>query len=154
MGPEALKGYFMNLKGRLPGLFLAAFLLFGLGLFISAFTGGSEDGTIVSVKVPSLSARAQQGQIVFDANCASCHGVNGAGSGKKGPPLVHDIYNPGHHADEAFIRAARFGVRQHHWRFGDMPKQPNVSPEDARTVIRYIRELQQANGIFYQPHRM
>ncbi len=139
----------MNIKERLPGIFIAVFLLFGFGLFISGF----RDGTRVSVKVPSLSALAQQGKLVFDANCASCHGDNGSGS-EVGPPLVHDIYNPGHHGDDSFIRAVRSGVRRHHWPFGDMPKQPQVSPEDAGAIIRYVRELQQANGIFYKTHRM
>lgn len=67
---------------------------------------------------------------------------------------MHDIYNPGHHADEAFLRAARNGVQQHHWRFGDMPPQPQVSDEQLVQIVRYVRELQQANGIRFKPHRM
>ena len=59
-----------------------------------------------------------------------------------------------HHADEAFFMAAKFGVRQHHWRFGDMPAQPQVPKEDVANIARYIRELQVANGIVYREHRM
>jgi mono/diheme cytochrome c family protein len=107
----------------------------------------------VNVRVPPLSKVAARGKMAFDANCASCHGVNASGT-DKGPPLVHDFYNPGHHADGAFFLAAKLGVRQHHWRFGDMPPQPQVTQEQLATIVRYVRELQAANGITYHPHRM
>jgi mono/diheme cytochrome c family protein len=107
----------------------------------------------LGISVPTLSARAAAGQKAFDANCASCHGRFGTGS-DKGPPLMHEIYNPGHHADEAFRRAARNGVPQHHWRFGDMPPQPQVSDAQLAQIVHYVRELQEANGIRSRPHRM
>lgn len=106
-----------------------------------------------SLILPPLSAQAAQGQIAFNANCAACHGAN-AGGTDKGPPLVHDIYNPGHHADEAFYRAAAYGVRQHHWPFGNMPPQSQMTRQQMDDIVRYVRELQQANGITAQPHRM
>lgn len=108
---------------------------------------------VVDVKVPPLSAAATRGKVAFDANCASCHGVNASGT-DKGPPLVHDFYNPGHHADGAFFLAAKIGVRQHHWRFGNMPPQPQVTEEQVAAIVRYVRELQVANGITARPHRM
>lgn len=107
----------------------------------------------VSVEVPALSALAAQGKAAFDADCASCHGVNAAGT-DKGPPFVHDIYNPGHHDDGAFLLAAKLGVRQHHWPYGNMPPQPQVSEAQLAAIVRYVRELQVANGITYRPHRM
>jgi hypothetical protein len=64
-----------------------------------------------------------------------------------GPPLVHPVYRPGHHADVAFELAVRRGVRAHHWRFGDMPPQPAVPPGEVGQITRFVRELQQANGI-------
>ena len=71
------------------------------------------------------------GKIAYDSSCAACHGVSAAGT-DKGPPFVHAIYKPGHHADFAFQLAAKGGVRAHHWRFGDMKPVPGVtkrSPE-------------------------
>lgn len=109
--------------------------------------------SVVDVVVPSLSAAALTGQMAFDANCAACHGRHGAGT-DKGPPLIHDFYNPGHHSDAAFHRATREGTKQHHWRFGDMPPQPQVTPQEVDQIVRYIRELQTANGINYRSHRM
>ena len=61
---------------------------------------------------------------------------------------MHRYYEPGHHADETFRRAARFGVRAHHWRFGDMPPVDGLTDADVKAITAYVRELQQANGIF------
>ena len=102
---------------------------------------------------PRLSMRAEIGKAAYDGVCAACHGADAAGT-DQGPPFVHPIYNPGHHADEAFFRAARDGVRAHHWRFGDMPAQPDVSERTVAAIIVYIREMQRANGIVTQDHRM
>lgn len=107
----------------------------------------------LGLKMPALLTNAVAGQKAFDANCASCHGRFGTGS-DKGPPLLHDIYNPGHHPDAAFFSAARSGVTQHHWRFGNMPPLPQVSNGQITEIVRYVRELQQANGIYFKPHRM
>ncbi|VAV94083.1 Cytochrome c family protein [hydrothermal vent metagenome] len=105
------------------------------------------------IKIPKLSLTAKKGKLAFENNCISCHGENAAGT-DNGPPLVHDIYNPGHHADMAFYRAAKMGTKQHHWTFGDMPSQNQVSKNDVTRIIKYIRELQEANGIVFKEHRM
>lgn len=109
--------------------------------------------TVVDVRVPKLSSLAEKGLSAFNQNCVACHGENAAGS-DRGPPLVHDIYNPGHHADFSFQRAMKQGVRQHHWRFGNMPAQPQVSEKELASIVRFVRELQEANGITYRRHRM
>jgi mono/diheme cytochrome c family protein len=100
----------------------------------------------VDVRVPKLSPTAQAGQAIFKTNCASCHG-SAAGGTKEGPPLVHRIYEPGHHADTAFVLATKRGVAQHHWDFGSMPPQPQIGERSLQQVIAYVRELQRANGI-------
>ena len=109
--------------------------------------------TSVAVQVPELTLTAQKGQVAFDANCAKCHGPNAGGS-DQGPPLIHSLYNPGHHGDAAFYLAAKNGVRAHHWNFGNMPPQPQASNGDLAAIIAYVRELQAANGIKTQPHLM
>ncbi len=92
-------------------------------------------------------ADVQPGEAKFNANCAACHGARGVGT-SQGPPLVHKIYEPNHHADVAFQRAAANGVRAHHWEFGNMPKIESVTPEDVDQIIRYVRWLQKQAGIF------
>lgn len=126
------------------------------GVYFALSAGPSQvarqEVTQATFVVPELSAEAQEGERYFNAVCAACHGQNGLGT-EQGPPLVHDIYNPGHHADMAFVMAAQNGVRAHHWRFGNMPPQQVTRAEVAR-IVAYIRELQQANGITYRPHSM
>lgn len=103
-------------------------------------------GETVPVRLPQLSLAAEVGKQAYLQHCAECHGPKGGGSGK-GPPLVHKIYQPSHHADFAFQRAVEIGVRAHHWRFGDMPRQPQVGKDDIAGIIRFVREVQRANGI-------
>ena len=106
------------------------------------------NGVLTNVLLPeTLSQNAQIGQLAFEAKCAACHGLNAAGQDGVAPPLVHIIYEPSHHGDEAFQRAAAMGVRGHHWPFGDMPPVEGVTRGDVTMIIAYVRELQRANGI-------
>lgn len=105
-----------------------------------------EAGTQMVVHVPDLSAVAQAGRQAYNRRCAQCHGVHGGG-GPAGPPLVHPIYRPAHHADVAFELAVRRGVRAHHWSLGDMPPQADVGLDEIAAITRYVREVQAANGI-------
>ncbi len=100
-----------------------------------------------------LSAQALAGMQPYNRSCASCHGEAGIGT-KLGPPLMHKVYNPGHHADESFVRAVRNGVQQHHWQFGDMPPRPEVTDEEIALIVRFVRELQVSQGIVYEQHQM
>ena len=87
-----------------------------------------------------------QGKTLFEQNCSVCHGPAGDGTAQ-GPPLVHIIYEPNHHADAAFILAARNGVQAHHWRFGDMAPLPDVTDGMVLEIVGYIRWLQRQVGI-------
>jgi hypothetical protein len=66
----------------------------------------------------------------------------------QGPSFLHKIYEPNHHGDAAFQRAAANGVKAHHWQFGDMPKIDAVKPEDVDHITKYVRWLQKQAGIF------
>ncbi|MGB5854104.1 MAG: c-type cytochrome [Oceanisphaera sp.] len=87
-----------------------------------------------------------QGKQTYNDNCASCHGADLKGT-RQGPPFIHQVYEPSHHGDEAFYRAAANGVRAHHWRFGDMPPVSNVTRKEMADIIAYIREQQREYGI-------
>lgn len=106
------------------------------------------NSAIVDIVVPAtLSSNAQIGKGAFEAACASCHGANAVGQLEVAPPLVHMIYEPSHHGDEAFQRAVANGVRGHHWPFGNMPPVEGLTRGDVQLIVAYIRELQRANGI-------
>ena len=103
---------------------------------------------MVAVTVPaSFSTTAEKGKALFKQNCAACHGDDAAGQAGVAPPLIHKIYEPSHHGDESFQRAAALGTRAHHWTFGNMPAIEGVKRPDVEKIIAYVRELQRANGI-------
>lgn len=109
---------------------------------------GTGAGALAEVLLPeTLSQNAQVGKLAFEAKCSTCHGLNAAGLDGAAPPLVHIIYEPNHHGDESFQRAAELGVRSHHWNFGDMPAVEGMTRGDVIMIVAYIRELQRANGI-------
>lgn len=120
--------------------------------WINASDDHSEHQTVqrlsdgVEITIPTLTEVAKIGEVVFSENCSMCHGANAVGT-DQGPPLVHIIYEPGHHNDGSFYRAVAQGVRGHHWRFGNMPPIEGVGEEDVTKIIAYVRELQRANGI-------
>ena len=137
----------MQSKFILPAAVLG-FLVSGVAVVTLTSNGaGKTSDHIVGVSVPTLSAKAKAGAKVFGENCVQCHGENGAGS-EQGPPLIHKYYEPNHHGDGAFYMAAKRGVRAHHWPFGNMPPQPQISQLKMAAIVQYVREVQKHNGIF------
>lgn len=106
-----------------------------------------EGSAMVAIQMPPIDGNAAIGQRIFENACVACHGTNAVGVEGAGPPLIHVIYEPSHHADESFQRAVALGVRSHHWRFGDMPPVEGLTHGDVAMVVAYIREIQRANGI-------
>lgn len=151
-----------NRKTAFAGVAVVALAMAGLSL--SRLSGrddsgaaGSADGAmppaaasgaqLVAVNMPALEDAQRLGQTVFLAKCASCHGETAGGIDGAGPPLIHKIYEPSHHGDAAFFRAAELGVRAHHWRFGDMAPVEGISRAEVADVVAFIRAVQRANGI-------
>ena len=121
-----------------------------ISLLVAGLAACDSNATNPEAAKPSGSAtpaEVQPGEAKFAAHCAVCHGARGVGT-SQGPPLVHKIYEPNHHADMILQRAAANGVRAHHWDFGNMPKIESVTPDDVDQIIRYVRWLQRQAGIF------
>jgi len=138
---------------KLPMIIVGIFVIVGIAVVAKNAMSPAKNTAIAVVNIPDFSELAKTGELAFGKNCQACHGSNAAGS-NQGPPLVHTTYNPGHHSDAAFFLAAKRGVQSHHWRFGNMPPQPQASEDDLKAIVQYVRELQQANGIFYKKHTM
>ncbi|MEM5501334.1 cytochrome c [Ahrensia kielensis] len=102
---------------------------------------------LADVSVPQLTPAQSAGEVAFNENCAACHGQNAVGQDGVAPPLVHPIYEPSHHGDQAFVMAAQRGTRQHHWPFGDMPPVEGITDTEIQSIIVYVRALQRENGI-------
>ena len=118
-----------------------------LGGALAAFAACDSSQPKQAVGGGPLPPDLQAGEAKFNANCSGCHGPQGTGT-QQGPPLVHKISEPNHHGDAAFQRAAAFGVKAHHWEFGNMPKIDTVSTADVDQIIQYIRWQQRQAGIF------
>ncbi|MFQ5508709.1 MAG: c-type cytochrome [Leptospirillia bacterium] len=120
------------------GLLTAGLFAFGCSKSDTPPTGG---GMTKAAVAPT------DGAGLFTNHCAGCHGEGARGS-DQGPPLVHKIYEPSHHPDMAFYRAASAGVRAHHWGFGNMPPIDGVKTGEMTAIISYVRALQRDAGIY------
>lgn len=138
----------MNRRNVLLGLAALAGVGLAVGFLFLRPQADSGEAPLAIVQAPVLEGAAAEGAEIFKANCARCHGANAAGREGLGPPLIHRIYEPGHHSDDAFRFAVRMGSRAHHWPFGDMPPVENVSEQEVERIIAYVRTLQRANGIY------
>lgn len=111
-----------------------------------AACGSDGDETANGAAGTAVAADADRGQDLFASNCAVCHGPAADGS-PAGPPLVHEVYEPSHHADEAFQLAVANGVQPHHWDFGPMPPISGLDRDDVADITAWVRERQRAAGI-------
>lgn len=141
MNSKDSRRYAMNKCVVSPSSLIAGALVAGLALLAMAACDGDNG--------PPLTApdAVRSGEEIFNTNCSSCHGVGATGT-DAGPPLVHRIYEPGHHPDFSIRNAVNQGVTQHHWFFGNMPPVAGLSADDVEKVICYIREAQRDGGIF------
>lgn len=87
-----------------------------------------------------------RGEELYAASCAQCHGGDATGTAQ-GPPFIHQVYVPSHHADVSFQLAVRNGVQPHHWDFGPMPPRPELSEEQVTDIVAYVRSLQRDAGL-------
>jgi mono/diheme cytochrome c family protein len=143
----------MNRRLLIGAAVLGALVIAGWAVFIrepaQIAKAPEETGdALVEVTLPAaFSDTEQMGARAFEAKCAACHGTSAVGRDGKGPPLVHVIYEPSHHGDQAFHLAVTEGVRGHHWPFGNMPAVEGLTPSDIDVIVAYVRALQRANGI-------
>ncbi len=124
--------------------------LVGLALVFSILALGayaSQHWMYANPIEPKMSPDLNLGKMNYEAYCASCHGTTARGT-DKGPTFISRIYHPGHHGDGAFYIAPKKGARAHHWQFGDMPPVAGVNETQLKTIIEYVRAVQQANGLF------
>ncbi len=125
-------------------LAVSIFFLYGLS---EAKPNESHDKQMETTKETSTQSPFKKGDDLFHARCAGCHGVGASGS-MMGPTFLSKIYVPNHHSDASFHLAVRNGVPAHHYKFGNMPKIPNLNEAEVSEIIRYVRWLQEKEGIF------
>ena len=127
---------------HLRRLFVSAAVV---GVTVLAGCGGGEGGG-AAPEAAGSGGDIAAGEQAFSTYCIACHGQAGTGT-EQGPPLVHVVYEPSHHGDDAFRSAARNGVQPHHWEFGPMPPVAGITDDELDAVIAYLRQLQRDAGI-------
>ena len=95
-------------------------------------------------------ALVAEGNELFMANCAQCHGFDLRGT-NTGPSLLSEVYEPGHHGDGAFLVAVQTGTPQHHWDFGPMPPIEGLTAEDIEAIVAFVRDRQETEGFESYP---
>lgn len=115
-------------------------LLVALALLYGC-SGGDEPEQGSSDEVDPVAGRE-----LYAQNCAVCHGEQAQGT-SEGPPLVHELYVPSHHADESFQAAVARGVQPHHWEFGPMPPIQSLARPEVADIIAHVRQLQADAGL-------
>lgn len=116
-----------------------------VAVVIQACSSDGSDGPAAG-DTATAAGDVDRGELLFADNCAACHGPAGTGTAS-GPPLVHEVYEPGHHGDESFQIAVARGVPAHHWDFGPMPPIPDLDRQDVTDITAYVREEQREAGI-------
>lgn len=117
-----------------------------LGVALAACS--SSEGESAGIPVQNV-ALVATGDVLYQTNCAECHGSDLRGT-DKGPSHLSIVYVPGHHGDQAFVVAARAGVRAHHWDFGNMAPVEGLSDDDLTAIIAFVRENQRIEG--FEPY--
>lgn len=135
----------MFIAGGVAVIAVIAFVAMG-GSTETSDTAAGENEFNIPVQDPLLVA---EGDVLYQANCASCHGADLRGTAL-GPSHLSVVYQPGHHGDGAFALAAINGVRAHHWGFGDMAPISGLSQEDLDRIVTFVRETQRIEG--FEPY--
>jgi mono/diheme cytochrome c family protein len=117
-----------------------------LALLLLAACSPAPDTIVVDEQDPAL---IEQGEPLYQANCAECHGSDLRGT-EQGPSHLSIVYEPNHHGDGAFLAAVSRGSSSHHWDFGSMPPIPGLSQEDVAAITAYVREQQRIQG--FEPY--
>jgi mono/diheme cytochrome c family protein len=125
----------IEVKGIILGLAAALGLLgaaFGLSPLFQPGTGANKEVRAKTISVaPTVTASgdAGRGQILFDHNCAHCHGADARGD--EGP----NLYNLAK-SDARITAIIKGGIK------GEMPTfAKKFSDEDVQALIAYLRTL-------------
>jgi len=111
-------------------------LLLGVGVVAAvAIVSRLGTGGAAAPAYPTYSAeQVAQGEQYFQANCATCHGVTGAGNAREGIPAVNGSMHAWHHADSQIAGLIRQGGVM-------MPAVgPDWSDDEVTAVLAYIKE--------------
>lgn len=132
------------------------FALFGIVIMlVSAACSSAADNDNQGVIAPAVvgSESYVLGQTVYEAQCASCHGIEGEGqfpdaplepdiTGRYGAPPHDETGHTWHHDDDLLIQIIREGGMGDPVNFYTMPALESVlSDEEIEAVLAYIKTM-------------
>lgn len=97
------------------------------------------------INIPELNEIQSRGQIVFNNNCSSCHGMDGIGDTDIGPPLIHPYYRADILSDEGIIKVIKQGTPEDKWKYGHMPAQITITDVEVNEIIEFYNALRRVN---------
>lgn len=116
-----------------------------------SFNPIDENGIILPA--PPDSAVYKQGKQIYEATCASCHGINGEGqfpdaplkrdeTGRYGAPPHNDSGHTWHHDDDLILQIINEGGMGEPTQFYPMPTfAETLSTDDKIAVVSYIKTM-------------
>lgn len=135
-------------------------------LFLKVLIGIFVVGVGLSPERPAMAGMemdpAEQGQMIYSQNCASCHGLNGEGQPNwKRPDKQGELPAPPHdqtghtwrHSDDMLFKMIQDGWRDPFNKTSrlTMPAFREVlSPEEIRVVIAYLKSFWTSEQIEFQ----
>ncbi len=111
----------------LPVIIAAAIVFIGGGALLLA--GNRQPQTTATIE-----QTLQLGEVVYQTNCAACHGEQGQGHIQLDAPALDSTEHAWHHADTQIIGLIRTGGQQM------PPVGANFSNEEVTAVITYIKQ--------------
>jgi mono/diheme cytochrome c family protein len=119
------------------GLLLACAALVAV---VAVGCGGGEPAA------PSVAGDVDSGAVLYDRNCAGCHGADGTGAAD-GPGLLYEQYALPGFDDQALVSAIVQGAPEEAWEYGAMPRIRGLSDQDLADLVAFVRALQGEAGL-------
>ena len=130
---------------------IAGLVVVGLGVnALVWFAPGREQEVSTVQELPSYPVeQVMQGRELYAANCATCHGANGAGYAQAGvpAPALNGTMHAWHHPDAQIAGFIRNGVRQ-------MPAVgADWTDEEIDAVLSYVKQWWEPEQLAEQTER-
>ena len=126
---------------------IVAVVLIGGGVNLFIWFGPGQDTQTQELELPSYPVeQVAKGRDIYQANCATCHGADGAGYAQTNvpAPALTGTEHAWHHPDSQIAGFIRNGV-------GQMPAVgANWSDEDIDAVLSYIKQWWEPEQLAYQ----
>ena len=100
--------------------------------------------TVVALAATALVARAEDAKVIYEKQCAKCHGAEGKGDTKMGKKIkAADFTDPKvqeKFTDEQMSKAIKEGVKDDQGKI-KMPPAKSVTDDDIKALVRLVREF-------------